>query len=136
MLGGVSQLMLCTRITAGIHLLDPISLKIVEVSGGTYFHHRFRSQVSAKQLTEYVVLDIEKVDSARKEEQHGVVDHRSFNKQKLALNAKMCMAVCTVARVSDMGKNDTTFEVKTYLGHMLNAGDTVMGYDISRVPLA
>ena len=88
------------------------------MSGGTYFHHRFRSQVSAKQLTEYVVLDIEKVDSARKEEQHGVVDHRSFNKQKLALNAKMCMAVCTVARVSDMGKNDTTFEVKTHLGCM------------------
>jgi len=83
MLGGVSQLMLCTRITAGIHLLDPISLKIVEVSGGTYFHHRFRSQVSAKQLTEYVVLDIEKVDSTRKEEQHGVVDHRSFSTLRL-----------------------------------------------------
>jgi len=50
----------------------------------------------------------------------------------LTLNAKMCMAVCTVARVSDMGKNDTTFECKTHLGHMLNAGDTVMGYDIAR----
>ena len=132
MLGGVSQLMLCTRITAGIHLLDPISLKIVDVAAGTYFHHRFRSQVSAKQLIEWVVLDIEKMDTARKESEQGVIDLRSFNKQKLVLNNKMCLAVCTVARSSDMGKNDITFEAKTHLGHMLQAGDTALGYDITK----
>jgi nonsense-mediated mRNA decay protein 3 len=132
MLGGVSQLMLCTRITAGIHLLDPVSLKIVEVSAGTYFHHRFRSQISAKQLVEFIVIDIEKMDSARKEEEAGVTDMRAFNKQKLALNSKMCLAVCTVARSSDMGKNDVTFEVHTHLGHMLQAGDSVLGYDLTK----
>lgn len=132
MLGGVSQLMLCTRITAGIHLLDPISLKLVDVSAGTYFHHRFRSQVSAKQMIEYVVLDIEKIDSARKEQEEGVIDMRSFNKQSLVLNNKMCLAICTVARVSDMGKNDVTFEAKTHLGHMLQAGDTALGYDVAK----
>jgi len=130
MLGGVSPLMLCTRITAGIHLLDPITLKLVEVSAGTYFHHRFRAQASAKQLVEYVILDIEKMDSARKEEENGVIDMRSFNKQKLAMNSKMCLAIATVARSSDMGKNDVTFEAKTHLGHMLQAGDTALGYDI------
>jgi hypothetical protein len=133
MLGGVSQLLLCTRITAGLHLLDPVSLKLVEVSAGTFFHHRFRSQVSAKQLQEYVILDIEKIDSARKEADHpNALDMRSFNKQKLVMNQKMCLAVATVARVSDMGKNDTTFEIKTHLGHMLNPGDTALGYDLTK----
>ena len=133
MLGGVSQLLLCTRITAGIHLLDPVSLKLVEVSAGTFFHHRFRSQVSAKQLQEYVILDIEKIDSARKEADNpNALDMRSFNKQKLVMNQKMCLAVATVARVSDMGKNDTTFEIKTHLGHMLNPGDTALGYDLTK----
>lgn len=132
MLGGVSQLLLCTRVTASLHLLDPHTLKIVEVSAGTFFHHRFRAQLSAKQMVEYVVLDIEKMDSARKEQQHDITDHRGFNKQKLALNQKLCLAVATVARVSDMGKNDTVFEVKTHLGHMLHAGDTVLGYDLTK----
>lgn len=36
-----------------------------------------------------------------------------------------------VARESDLGDNDTTFTVLTHLGHILQAGDTVMGYDLA-----
>nr|KYP57101.1 60S ribosomal export protein NMD3 [Cajanus cajan] len=35
-----------------------------------------------------------------------------------------------VARVSDFGKNDTIFNVKTHLGHLLNPGDYALGYDL------
>ncbi|CAL9019264.1 unnamed protein product [Prunus brigantina] len=33
-----------------------------------------------------------------------------------------------VARVSDFGKNDTIFNIKTHLGHLLNPGDYALGY--------
>uniref|UniRef100_A0A0D9VAG6 60S ribosomal export protein NMD3 n=1 Tax=Leersia perrieri TaxID=77586 RepID=A0A0D9VAG6_9ORYZ len=39
--------------------------------------------------------------------------------------------LCTkVARVSDLGKNDTIFTVRTHIGHILNAGDRALGYDL------
>jgi len=135
MLGGVSQLMLCTRVTSALHLLDPCTLKMVEVSAGTFFHHKFRSQLTAKQMVEYVILDIEKIDTARKESDTGSVDMRSFNKQRFVANNKMCLAIATVARSSDIGKNDLTFEAQTHLGHMLKPGDTAMGYDMSKANL-
>lgn len=33
-------------------------------------------------------------------------------------------------RVSDFAKNDTTFHIRTHLGHLLNAGDYALGYDL------
>lgn len=41
------------------------------------------------------------------------------------------MADVEVARASDFGVNDTTFQVRTHLGGVLTAGDTVKGYDLS-----
>ncbi|CBI28630.3 unnamed protein product, partial [Vitis vinifera] len=35
-----------------------------------------------------------------------------------------------VARVSDFGKNDTIFNIRTHLGHLLNPGDHALGYDV------
>ncbi|KAL0362700.1 UNVERIFIED_CONTAM: 60S ribosomal export protein NMD3 [Sesamum calycinum] len=35
-----------------------------------------------------------------------------------------------VARVSDFGKNDTIFNVRTHMGHILNPGDYALGYDL------
>jgi nonsense-mediated mRNA decay protein 3 len=40
------------------------------------------------------------------------------------------LAFAQVARVSDFGKNDTMFIVRTHLGHLLNAGDLALGYDL------
>jgi len=37
------------------------------------------------------------------------------------------LADVEVARVSDFGKNDTTFHGRTHLGHVLQAGDSAFG---------
>ncbi|KAI7199281.1 hypothetical protein KC316_g3528, partial [Hortaea werneckii] len=39
-------------------------------------------------------------------------------------------ADATVARASDLGSNDTTYNIRTHLGAILNAGDSVLGYDL------
>lgn len=46
-----------------------------------------------------------------------------------------CVAACSlaeveIARTSDLGMNDTRFRVLTHLGHILRAGDLVLGYDL------
>eukprot|EP00198_Chlamydomonas_reinhardtii_P011820 XP_001701157.1 predicted protein [Chlamydomonas reinhardtii] len=40
-----------------------------------------------------------------------------------------------IARVSDFGKNDTVFYVRTHLGNILHPGDTVLGYDLTTAQL-
>ena len=37
-----------------------------------------------------------------------------------------------MAREADLGENDTTYRVLTHLGRLLSAGDTVLGYDLTR----
>ena len=80
--GGVNPLMLCHKVSNNIHLIDPVTLKFVEVScallalrrsiikpvlllprAGTYWQHPFRSIMTSRQLTEYIVLSVEKASS-------------------------------------------------------------------------
>lgn len=46
------------------------------------------------------------------------------------------LAEVEVARESDLGTNDTTYRVMTHLGHILSAGDIVLGFDLSHSTLA
>lgn len=43
-----------------------------------------------------------------------------------------CPVGAQVARVADLGSNDTTYHVRTHLGHLLHPGDTALGYDLTR----
>lgn len=45
------------------------------------------------------------------------------------------LAEVEIARTSDLGQNDTRFRVLTHLGHILRAGDLVLGYDLVRSSL-
>ena len=49
-----------------------------------------------------------------------------------AAQGKLELADAQVARVADLGSNDTTYHVRTHLGHLLNPGDTALGYDLTR----
>lgn len=43
---------------------------------------------------------------------------------------RLLLCEVTVARLSDLGKNDLTFTVRSHLGGVLKAGDRVKGYDL------
>jgi len=64
-------------------------------------------------LAEYIVLDIEV--------EMGLTTVGGI---------KYSLAEAQVARVSDFGKNDTIFTVKTHLGHLLSPGDNALGFDL------
>ncbi|XP_059433288.1 uncharacterized protein LOC132166485 isoform X2 [Corylus avellana] len=112
-LGNLGPLVICTKVTNNLVLLDPVTLRICSLNADQYWTVPFEPLLTRRQLVEYIVLDVETDSSKAK-----VGD---------------CMHALTdalVARVSDYGKNDTTFQIRTHLGHLLKAGDYALGYDL------
>jgi nonsense-mediated mRNA decay protein 3 len=114
--GCINPIVICYSIGTNIHVLDPQTLQTEEISNFNFWKTPFRALASSEQRTEYTVLDIEPV--------------RGPNGQPIT-HKKFMLAEATVARVRDMGVNDTYFVVRTHLGHVLHPGDNVYGVDLS-----
>ncbi|KAG2708106.1 hypothetical protein I3760_05G176300 [Carya illinoinensis] len=112
-LGNLGPLVICTKVTNSIALLDPFTLRISFLDADQYWRVPFKSLSTSRQLVEYIVLDVEIVSS-----------------EVNVGGSKYCLADAQVARVSDFGKNDTIFSIRTHLGHLLNPGDYALGYDL------
>jgi nonsense-mediated mRNA decay protein 3 len=108
-LGGIGPLVLCTKVTQAIHLIDPTTCKAAEVGADMYWKQPFKSLASRESWQRYVVLDSEPLGATHK---------------------KFALAEATVAREVDLGANDTQHITKTHLGNLLHAGDYVLGYDV------
>lgn len=78
-----------------------------------YRVYNFKAALTSKQLVQYMVLDIEP------ESPEITIDGSRYQ-----------LAYAQVARMSDFGKNDTVFTVRTHLGHRLSPGDLALGYDL------
>jgi len=127
-----NSLFIVTRVSGNLTLLDPISLRTCEVSGGTYWHHPFKPLMTGKQMTEYCVLEKEIVGKpAYATDKPSVQSQNQQSKSSIPLNNKLCLARFTVMKVSEMGTVDTTYECLSHLGFVLNVGDHVLGYDIA-----
>ncbi|PWA65752.1 NMD3-like protein [Artemisia annua] len=113
-LGNLGPLVVCTKVSNSVALIDPLTLRHCYLDAEQYWRASFKSLLTSKQLVEYIVLDVDVVPSA--EVNLG--------------GSKYVLAEVQVARVSDFGKNDTMFYVKTHLGHLLNVGDYALGYDL------
>jgi len=111
-LGNIGPLVLCMQVSNTLLLLDPQTLRTAYMDANQYWRTGFKPLLSAKQLVEYVVLDIET--------EPGVSSRVG----------RYSLAEVQVARKSDFGKNDTTFMARTHLGHLLNVGDFALGYDV------
>lgn len=112
-LGNLGPLVLCTKVSNTIALLDPITLRHCFLDADQYWRVGFKSLLTSRQLVRYIVLDIEVTSS-----------------EVNIAGSKYMMADAQVARVSDFGRNDIMFSITTHLGHMLNPGDYALGYDL------
>jgi len=112
--GGACPLQLCVKVSNQVVTIDPRTMKVTEFLAMSYWKDNFPALMFSRQLIEFVVMDIEKT---------GVQ------------TGKLQQANVTVARSADLGENDITFETVTHLGHLLNAGDLVLGYDLTRANL-
>ncbi|XP_043696203.1 60S ribosomal export protein NMD3-like [Telopea speciosissima] len=112
-LGNLGPLVLCTKVSNSLTLLDPFTLRHSFMDADQYWRASFASLLSSRQLVEYIVLDVEPMSA-----------------EVNVGGSKYALADAQVARVSDFGKNDKIFNIRTHLGHILNPGDYALGYDL------
>lgn len=112
----VGPICICTRITQLIHLMDPQTLKLVEIDVNTYWRSPFNSICTPKQLKEYTIMDIDVQENRRH------VFGRESNKHELA--------DAWVVRSSELATGGQQIHTKTHLGHLLNIGDLALGFDL------
>lgn len=108
-LGGIGPLVLVSKVSMAITLIDPFTLQTAELSAGLYWKYPFQALMSVKQGTEFFVLDVEKTQERK---------------------GKWCLADATVARSADYCHNDNTHFVRNHIGNFLQPGDLALGYDL------
>lgn len=144
------RLALVERVSSLLRLLDASPKRsladsstddalITELSAETYYRSEkeFRVLLRSPRLTKFVVLDVELLGNQHYDDNQNRDDHNNNNDDNPPLYqgpasgvAKYALADVVVARASDFGVNDRVTSVVTHLGHLLQAGDTVLGYDL------
>ncbi|KOC66748.1 60S ribosomal export protein NMD3 [Habropoda laboriosa] len=120
-LGGINAICLVYKITNSIHLIDVSSGQIAELNATLYWRHTFNSICNPKQLIEYTVMDIEPIK----------LKDRKFFPGQGTISNKHVIADVWLVKSCDLGINDSLIHTRTHLGHILNPGDTVLGYALS-----
>eukprot|EP01039_Chlorochromonas_danica_P004673 gene4673-5120_t len=122
---GHRDLFLVTKISSLIHLLQPLTLQRVEVSAAKYFSITATLPLVVvareRQLRPYVVLDISPLSQLHAAGSPGSIQ---------AKESGGVLADAIVAREEDLGSNDEQYTLRTHLGHLLQAGDYALGYDL------
>ena len=111
-IGNIAPLTICHRIGTSVNLLDPATLQTADVSTPIYWRSPFASLADVQELVEFVVMDIEPTNPPIQK-------------------GRFLLAEATIARVSDLGSNDTTYFTRTHLGGVLHPGDNAMGYHLT-----
>lgn len=119
-LGNINQIVLCTKVTTSMHVLDPRTLQVAEFSATEYWRYPFNPLCDHRQLTEFYVLQIEPLDPT------------AVNGSCTNLSQKLVLADAWVVPLSELGQGDKQLHCRTHLGHILRAGDTAMGFDFTR----
>jgi nonsense-mediated mRNA decay protein 3 len=113
-MGGISRLAVVSRVHNMIHLIDPLTLQRADCTAAQYWRQPFTAFANRAHQAEFVVLDVDLLGPADK---------------------RASLADVTVAREADFGVNDQTFVARCALGHLLQAGDTCAGYDLTRLAI-
>ncbi|XP_037936167.1 60S ribosomal export protein NMD3 [Teleopsis dalmanni] len=119
-LGNLSPICLIYKVASGIHLIDPLTAQISELSGQAYFRAPFSAICNPNQLVEYIVMDIEIILDK---------DRKSYPGQG-QLSFKHVPCDIWLVRASELGVNENTTHTRSHLGHLLKVGDSVLGYNL------
>ena len=116
-LGNIGQFVLPYRISNVIKLIDPVTLQMADLTAEKYWRDPFPALCSIPEMVEFLVLDIELTGTIA----HG--PHGQSMSKFMAADAQV-----SPLHASTFGESDAVYHVRTHLGHILNPGDTVMGY--------
>lgn len=136
---GSAELMLVTKVSSTLHLTNPCTLRRVDVSAARYFARNDDILTLSRRAHKctFIVLDVSPL--SEEETAALAVNNKQIRKRNAQSSDAMSvlaerggvLAWVEVARVADLGVNDTQFRVLSHLGHLLAAGDEVLGYDLT-----
>ncbi|XP_064093527.1 60S ribosomal export protein NMD3-like [Macrobrachium nipponense] len=115
-LGGIGQICIVHRVTNHILLIDPATAQLADIDSSIYWRTPFKALCSSKKLTEFIV--IETAEAAVK-----------YFKGQGQISNKHQVSEVWIQRSNEVGSDNMIF-CRTHLGHLLNPGDTVMGFDL------
>jgi hypothetical protein len=112
------------------HTVDAAACK--DLSAETYYRSEkdFHVLLRSTRLTQFVVLDVELIMNGSSEQKKDGGNDTPLYQGPQSGVSKYALADVIVARMSDFGVNDTVIQTVTHLGHLLQAGDAVLGYDL------
>jgi len=119
-LGGIGQICVANKVSQNVHLIDPETCQFAEINSTLYFKIPFTSLCRARDLVEYTVMNIEPIPQK---------DRSNFSGQSKASH-KHILSDCWVVKTSQLGLEENTIHCRTYLGRVLNIGDSVLGLDL------
>ncbi len=105
--GGGSPLFLVWKVSNKVRLLDPLTLKCLDIQAAQFWANPFRSIANSSLLTLYYVFDV--VPRGPRE-------------------GKFQLADVTIAREADFGQNDRMTTVISHLGTILRPGNHCWGF--------
>jgi hypothetical protein len=112
----------------------------MELSAETYYKQekQYRVIQASHRLVRFVILDVELLANHPNNSNIVTTTMTTSNSEEPKQSQSQqqqpppyAMAEVLVARESDMGNNDRTFSTITHLGHEIEAGDIVLGYDLT-----
>ena len=118
--GGIGPMILIYKISKSIHIVDINTMRTFEIDQAAYWKHPFKMLAGRDRLTEFIVVDIENLDT-------------DVNDSRAAIKQKFRHVKVEVARKSDFGQNEQTYFVNCHLGEILEYNDTVLAYDLEHV---
>ncbi|KAH9848799.1 NMD3-domain-containing protein [Lenzites betulinus] len=119
-LSNISPLTICTRVGNSLHLMDPSTLQVCELTSHVYWRTPFESLASITDLVEFTVLDVEPSGTTR-------------GKWVLA-DAQIALSGAFRSHADEDGMDfesataSQIFHTRTHLGAILQPGDSAMGY--------
>ena len=129
------KLGLVIKQSSQVHIIDASptrqggAMDILELSSEAY--HKaggdkgYTTLQTPERMVRFVVLDVELCDA----DDTVTNDHDVYEGPASGVE-KYAMADVLVARESDMGSNDLTYSVVSHMGHLIQPGDIVLGYDL------
>ncbi|KAG1658197.1 60S ribosomal export protein NMD3 [Nymphon striatum] len=120
-LGNISQICICYGVSNSIRLINPANCQVAELAGQQFWRNPCASLCGPKQLTEYIVMDIEIIRDK---------ERQTFTGQG-RISDKHIPANVWVVRASELGMTEDHIHCRTHIGHLLKPGDSVLGFDIA-----
>lgn len=128
-LGSISPLLVCTRVGNSLHLTDPQTLQVAELSAAVYWRTPFDSLASITDLVEFTLLDVE--SSGRAHGKMLLADAQvalagAFRSSGGADEDEMMLDDYELST-----GNEQIYHTRTHLGAILQPGDAALGFHLS-----